>query len=97
VLGEAPTQLQVYAALIDMNGGSTQVSGWGVEAFGVGRYGVHGLSQSQALLLLSLSSFVSGVMAARGDSAADSRWLAAAVEAEWQRVDAIRAEKRAAC
>jgi len=43
----SPTRLQVYAALIGLNGGGTEVHGWGIHASG-GLYGTTGLSQRSA-------------------------------------------------
>ena len=94
VLGEAPSRLQVYAALVDINGGRTQVGSWGVQEFGAGRYGVRGLNQDQAMCLISLAAYVGGLLAARNGE--EFPWFTAAVNAEWIRVEAVT-EKRASC
>jgi len=51
--------IERLAELINVNGG-TNVSGWGVITSG-GRYGRTGLEQDEALELLGMSMFVSGV------------------------------------
>ena len=81
-----PTRLQLYAALVGINGGRTQVSGWGCHSSG-GPYGWEGLTQDQALTLIALSNFIEGWLI--GTDRAEQGELLAAIGTEHQRVYAI--------
>lgn len=89
---EHPTRLQVITALIGMNGGSLQVSGWGITQGG-GPYGRFGLEQNEALALISSAAFLDGWFAAT-DRVEEPAFLAA-IEAEFDRVEALAKGKAA--
>ncbi len=60
-----PTRLEVLACLIALNGGDPHVRGWGVTSGG-GLYGHMGVEQEEALTLLEMWAFVSGMIEATG-------------------------------
>lgn len=79
----APSRLQVYAALLYMNGGET-VRGWGVTQSG-GIYGTIGLEMSAALSLIQFTSFVAGMLEAT--EGAERPALSDAINAEIARAE----------
>jgi hypothetical protein len=86
-LPDQPTRLQVLAALVYMNAGTT-VRGWGVTT-GDGIYGNMGLDQEGAWALLEAWAFVSGMLAATGEAEIEA--LTTALKEEHARVAAIHA------
>jgi hypothetical protein len=86
-----PSRLQVYAALVGMNGGP-RVTSWGKLREG-GIYGRQGLSNNEAFALLELTAFVNGWLEATNGAEQDA--LRLAVEAEFARVKALRALEQA--
>lgn len=85
-LTENPTRLQVFAALVGLNGGRMRVGGWGCMTGG-GPYGRVGLEQNEALALIQLGAFVEGWLQATSD--AELPALTAALNAEHDRIAAL--------
>ncbi len=79
-----PTRLELLACLQAMHQGD-----WGIHTSGV-TYCSAGLSQEQALVRLELNSFVQGWL--RGTDHREDEELAAAIKAEWARIEALGRE-----
>lgn len=83
-LPERPTRLQVYAALMGINGKSPRVTKVVDKPESGGVYGRLGLMGREALALIELTGFYNGWLEATGGA-----WVAeinAKLDAEWERV-----------
>lgn len=80
--------LQLLAALIAINGGHSQVHGWGCISSSGSPYARSGLEQDEALCLMQLGSFVAGWLEAKPEDAPEHL---VALRQEWERVAAAKA------
>jgi hypothetical protein len=91
ILGEdAPSRLQVFAALINMNGGLAGLRYGVITMGGTGVYRRHGLSREEAEALIFVNTFVSGMLEAYPDETFQSE-LGTLLDAEWTRIEEARA------
>jgi len=84
-----PTKLQVLSCLWYRNGGRFRVSSWGVIQSG-GLYGSEGLDQNEALALLSISSYLHGLMDGSDEGEQQFKDLVDSIHAEHDRVATLR-------
>lgn len=95
--GSPLTRLQILSALCGINGRSFRVGGYGCVQSGPGcePYGRIGLEERGAHAFVQMASFLDGMMAMCPDREGINRLLWAQLNAEWDRVFAIRYPEKA--